>query len=144
MSNPNYSRLPGWWTLTRRIVEGLTAPAVETAVCDREVEALARWSWLGSLGRRTTAAIDRAWRRSRSRAIASALLNHLLPAPASAAVRAAGWTTTIASATALTLNLFRPVSPGPFTWVVPVVAMAAGVLMMVASVPLGRAFGERP
>ena len=144
MSNRNDSWLLGWWTFTRRAVEWLTSPPGDTAVCDREVETLARESWLGSLGRGATAAIDRAWRQSRSRSITSALVNSLQPAPAAAALRAAGWTMTGASATVLTLNVFRPVSQGPFTWVVPAVAMAAGVLMMVASAPLGRAFGERP
>jgi hypothetical protein len=142
VSNRNGSWVPGWWTFTRRLVEGLTAPPGDTAGCDREVERLVRESWLSSLARRVAATIGDAWRRSRSRAITLALTSGLMPAPAAAAIRAAGWTVTVASATALTLNAFRPQPSGPLTWVVPAIVAAAGVVMMVASAALARAFGE--
>jgi hypothetical protein len=143
VSNRNDPWLFGWWTFTRRAVEWLTAPPGDTIGCDREVERLARESWLGSRARRAAATVGTAWRQSRSRAITSALVNDLMPAPAAAAIRAAGWTMIVASATALTLNMFRPVSSGPLTWVVPAVVVVIGVLMMVASAPLARAFGDR-
>ena len=143
MSNRNHSWLFGWWTFTRRAVEWLIAPPGDTAGCDRDVERLARESWLGSRGRRAAATVGDAWRRSLSRAITSALVSGLRPAPAGAAIRAAGWTMTVASATALTLNAFRPVSSGPLIWVVPAVVAVFGVLMMVVSAPLARAFGDR-
>jgi hypothetical protein len=143
VSNRNGSRVPGWWTFTRRLVEALTAPPGDTAGCDREVERLVRESWLSSLARRVGATIGDAWRQSRSRAITLELAGRLMPAPAAAAIRAAGWTMTVASATALTLNAFRPQPSGPLTWVVPAIVAAAGVMMMAASAALARAFGER-
>jgi hypothetical protein len=142
VSKRNQPRLLGWWTFTRRAVEGLTAPPGDTAGCDRDVERLARDSRLGSLARRATAAIGDEWRRSRSRAITSALVTGLMPAPAAAALRSAGWMMTVAGATALTLNVFRPLSSGPLTWVVPAVIAAVGVLMMMASAPIARALGN--
>jgi hypothetical protein len=142
VSNRNHSWVPGWWMVTRRLVERLTASG-DTAGCDREVERLVRESRLSSLARRMAATIGDAWRQSGSRAITLALVNGLMPAPAAAAIRAAGWTMTVASATALTLNVFRPQPPGPLTWVVPAVIAAAGVVMMAASAPLARAFGGR-
>jgi hypothetical protein len=142
VSDRNHSWVPGWWVFTRRLVEGLTTPAGDTAGCDREVERLVRESWLSSLARRVAATIGNAWRQSRSRAITLALASGLMPAPTASAIRAAGWTMTVASATALTLNAFRPQPSGPFTWVVPALVAAAGVLMMAASAALARAFGE--
>jgi len=128
---------------TRRLVDSLTAPSADTAGSDREVERLVHESRLSSLVRHVAATVREAWRQSRSRAIALALIRDLVPAPAAAAFRAAGWTMTVASATALTLNVFRPLSPGPLTWIVPAVVAAAGMMMMVASAALARAFGAR-
>jgi hypothetical protein len=143
VSNRNYSRLFGWWTFTRRAVEWLIAPPGDTTGCDREVERLARESWLGWLARRAAMAIGDAWRLSRSRALTSALVNGLMPVPAATAIRAAGWIVIVASATALTLNVFRPLSSGPLTWAVPAFVLAIGGLMMAASAPLARTFGDR-
>jgi len=143
VSTRNRSWVPGWWIFTRRLVEGLTAPPGDTAGCDREVERLVRESWLSSLARRVAATIGEAWRQSRSRAITLALASGLMPAPAAAAIRAAGWMMAVASATALTLNVFKPQPSGPLTWVVPTLVAAAGVSMMAASAALARAFGER-
>jgi hypothetical protein len=143
VSHRNGSWVPGWWMFIRRLVEGLTTPPGDTAGCDREVERLVRESWLSSLARRVAAAIGEAWRQSRSRAITLALASGLMPAPAAAGIRAAGWTMTVASATAFTLNVFRPQPLGPLTWVVPAIVAAAGVVMMAASAALARAFGER-
>ena len=143
MSNRNHPWLFGWWTFTRRAVEWLTAPPGDTVGCDRDVERLARESWLGSRARRAAATVGDAWRQSLSRAITTALVSGLRPAPAAAAIRAAGWTMTVASATALTLNAFRPLSSGPLTWVIPAVVVVIGVLMMVGSAPLAHAFGDR-
>jgi hypothetical protein len=143
VSNRNKPRLFGWWTFTRRAVEWLIAPPSDIVACDREVDRLVRESWLSSLARGVAVTIGEAWRQSRSRAITLALVNVLMPAPPAAAIRAAGWTTTVAGATALTLNVFRPLSSGPLTWVVPSVAAAVGVVMMAASAPLARAFGGR-
>ena len=111
--------------------------------CDRDVERLASESWLGSRAHRAAATVGEAWRQSLSRAITAALVSGLRPAPAAAAIRAAGWTMTVASATALTINAFRPLSSGPFIWVVPAVVLVLGALMMVASAPLAYAFGDR-
>jgi len=143
VSNRNHPWLFGWWTFTRRAAEWLIAPPGDPAGCDRAVERLARESWLGSRARCAAATVGDAWRQSRSRVITSALGNDLMPAPVAGAIRAAGWTMILASATALTLNVFRPLSPGPLTWVVPAVVVVIGVLMMVASAPLARAFGDR-
>ena len=146
MSNPNHSWLLGWWTVTRRAVDALTAPPgdpFDTVGCDREVERLARESRLGSLARRTAMAIGDAWRQSRSRAVTSALVDDLRPSPPAAAVRAAGWTMSVASATALILNAVKPVSSGPLTWIVPAAVAAAGVLLMAAAAPLARALSAR-
>jgi hypothetical protein len=143
MSGRDRSRLLGWWVFTRRVVQALTTPAGDVAGCDHEIERLARESWLGSLARRAGAAIGEAWWQSRSRAVASAFVNELKPPPAAAAIRAAGWTATVAGATALMLNVFRPLSSGPFTWVVPAVAAAVGVVMTAASATLARMYEER-
>lgn len=142
MSNRNYSSPLGWWTFTRRTVEALTAPSGDTAGVDREVERLARESRLGSLGRRTALAIGDAWRQSRSRAVTLTIVDDLRLLPAAAAVRAGGWMITVASATALVLNVFRPMSSGPLTWVVPAAVAAIGVLLMVAAAPIAGAWGN--
>jgi hypothetical protein len=143
VSNPNHSWILGWWMFTRRTVEALTAPPGDTAGCDREVERLARESRLGSLARRTAAAIGAAWRQSWSRAVMAAIVGDLRRLPAAAAIRAVGWTTTVASATALVLNAFRSMSSGPLTWVVPAAATAIGALLMAVAGPVARAWGDR-
>jgi hypothetical protein len=122
-----------WWALTRRAVQTLTSPPADVARCDREVEQLARASWLGSLGRRSAEVIGDSWRHSKSGVAASALVDVLKPAAAAAAVRVAGWTAIVASMTTLALNTMRPASSGPFTWVVPAIVGVAGVLAMVLS-----------
>ena len=114
-----------------------------SALMRQSLERLARASWIGSLADRAAAAIGREWRRSRSRAAVLALGGLLMPSPPAATVRVAGWTITVASATTLILNAIKPASPGPLSWVVPAVVGVAGVLLMAASAPLGRAYDDR-
>jgi hypothetical protein len=56
-----------WWLLAEEVCGKITAPKVDVAAADAEVEALIRGSWLWSCGESVAAKLQAAWRDSRCR-----------------------------------------------------------------------------
>lgn len=135
--------LTGWWDFAVRAFALLTSPRADIDRCDRDVEALARDSVVGTAVHESSLAVRRAWSTSRARAAAVAVMMSLVPVGGAGGWRVAGWMTAVAGATALLLRPLDTLRPGPLTWIVPAVLVVAGAAMMAAAGPLSRAAADR-
>jgi len=135
--------MTGWWDFAVRASSALTAPRADIDACDRAVERLARDSLAGAAVHGVSLVVRRAWASSSFRAAAFALAARLTPISTAAAWRVSGWMVAVTGATALGLNTLAPVPAGPLTWVIPVLAISAGLLATLLAAPLARAAGDR-
>jgi hypothetical protein len=133
----------GWWRFVRSAIEALTPPPEDASACDRAVRDLARESRLGALAHRTSRLVRTTWGSSRARAMTIAIARDLTPHPPAAAIRVRGWIAVATAVTVLGLDTLKPVPAGPLTWLVPSLAIAAGLLTMLMASPLARAAADR-
>jgi hypothetical protein len=62
-------RLAAWWSAAESACASLFEPRIDVSASDREVEALLRGSWIGSIGESFASKLDAAWRDSRCRSL---------------------------------------------------------------------------
>jgi hypothetical protein len=109
---------------------------------DRDVERLFVESRLGWFGRRIEHAVRTSWLESRCRSSITAFTIDWRRLDATVALRAAGWTTTVAALTTLIVQRLGGERVEPATSVVPIVAAAGGLVLCVLagrrSTPDGR------
>jgi len=133
----------GWWDVAVRAFALLTTPRIDIDRCDRDVEALARASVMGTALHATSLAIRRAWTASRIRAAATSLASTLMPDAGAVSWRVGGWMMAVTGATALLVVRFATLPNGPLIWVVPALLVAAGLCVMGLAAPLARAAADR-
>ena len=136
-------RLFGWWFLAEDALRLLSAPRPDREQSDREVARLFRDSSLFAVGRTIRLKARRASADSRLIAPMKALGAALFPPDPVARVRGVGVITVVASVTAWVLQTLKPIPPGPWTWIAPVLAGAAGVVIALAAAPLARAIEDK-
>lgn len=111
-------------------------------ISDREVERLFAESRLGWFGRRITHAVRTSWLESWCRSWITAVTTDWRRLDAPVALRAAGWTTTVAAVTTLIVQRLGGERVEPTTSVVPIVVAAGGLVMCLLagrrSTPDGR------
>lgn len=96
---------------------------------DREVERLLAESWLGWFGRRIDHAVAMSWLSSRCRSWMTGLASDWRPLGVAVALRAAGWTATVAAVTTLVAQRFGGGRVEPTTTVVPIVVAVGGLVV---------------
>jgi len=133
----------GWWFFTRSAIEALTRPSADVDACDRAAEELARGSLIGGAVHHASTVMRDAWADSRARAAVISIARDLTPAPAASALRVRGWIAAVSGATILGLDAVKPVPVGPLAWLLPSLALAAGLLTMLMAAPLARAADHR-
>jgi hypothetical protein len=67
--------LAAWWDLIERACGSVFEPRIDVSASDREIEALLRASWIGSIGESLASTLHAAWLDSRCRSLLRAALN---------------------------------------------------------------------
>ncbi len=96
---------------------------------DRDVERLFAESRLGWYGRRIAHAVRASWLESTCRSWMTAVAIDWRPLDAAVALRAAGWTTTVAAVTTLIVQRLGGGRVEPTTSVVPIVVAVGGLVL---------------
>jgi len=96
---------------------------------DRDVEGLFAESRLGWFVRRVEHAVRTSWLESRCRSSLAAFTIDWRRLDATVALRAAGWTTTVAAVTTLIVQRLGGARVEPTTIIVPIVVAVGGLVM---------------
>ena len=131
--------LLGWWRFAQAIVERVSAPRTDIAQSDRWFERELRGSAGFRALHRVALSFHGAAETSRfMQAVAAARLDWRA-ARRESHVSAVGLMVAVASATGLILSAVRPAGIGRFGWLLPSLALAAGVAVAAAAGPVARA-----
>jgi hypothetical protein len=117
-----------WWRFAQAVVESVATPATDIARSDAACEATIRESGVFRVVNGAAAALDRAAATSMSAGALRSAGHEWRTASSQARVLAAGLATIIASAVPLALWKAGPVSAGRYMIVIPVIALAAGLI----------------
>ena len=69
-------RATAWWFLAEEVCGRITAPKVDVAVVDREIQVLIRESWLCSHAESFASKVEAAWQESWCRRCLRSLTSH--------------------------------------------------------------------
>jgi hypothetical protein len=128
-----------WWRFAQTIVERVAAPRTDIVQSDRRFEALLRGSAGFRALHRVALSFHRATGTSRSMDIVAIARRDWRAVRRESRVSAAGLITATASAAVLMLDALTPAARGPFVWLLPSLALAAGVAVVAAAGPMARA-----
>jgi hypothetical protein len=123
------NRLVGWWTFAERVCSRLTTSDVSSQTADRSAERLLRDSWLWSGGGRIVSYVQAAWRDSFSRSLTRAVVTDWRGAGPGIALRAIGWTMTIAAITAVIVQIVGAATVERLTLAMPILLAICGFAM---------------
>ena len=135
--------MTGWWHFTRSAVNALTTRPDDVEATDRAVRDLASDSRLGVALHRASRLVRHSWAASRACVAASAVAGALAPESLVLTFRLRGWIAVVAGAVVFGLYAIKPVSVGPLSSLVPALAIAGGVLLMLIAAPVARASADR-
>ncbi len=133
----------GWWSFTRWAIDALTSPRADVAASDGAFLALTRDSLSGAGLFRLSRVVRDAWTHSRARIAVEWMRGDLTPASGTARFAIRGWIAAGAGVTAAVLNAVKPVPVAPLTFLLPAIAIIAGLVTLVAASPLARASADR-
>jgi len=131
-----------WWTFAQGVVSALTTPRTDVEASDREVERLVRGSQIAMAVEWLAGRVRRAWADSAVHRVAEPIRASLLPADHPTRVRLAGVIMTIAFAVATLLQRLEPTPLGPLSWILPVAAAGASIVVACAAGPIARALED--
>jgi len=69
------NRLAAWWGLAQRACGSVFEPRIDVSASDREIEALLRASWIGSISKSLASRFHAAWLDSRCRSLLRSALS---------------------------------------------------------------------
>jgi hypothetical protein len=137
------SRWLVWWALARHAAERLTMPKTDVPLSDAEAWRIVAGS---AAGRRMSSLIDlfgRAWADSLAGRAVMSLGRDCASLDRAAAIRVVGAAGAAAAVVALALQLAEPTAVGPFSWLLPAICAAIGVLAMMRAPSIARAIESR-
>ena len=106
----------------------MTTPRIDVTATDRDVERVVLESRLGSIGRRAVQIARASWMDSRCRSWAVGVANDWRALDSGIALRAVGWTMTVAATTTLVGQWLGAGRQEPTTRVLPISVAACGLV----------------
>jgi hypothetical protein len=128
-----------WWRLAQAVVERVAAPRTDIAQADRRFEEQLRSSASFRSLHHAMLSFYRAAGTSRSLGLVAAARRDWRAVSRESRVSAVGLVVATASTTILMSEAVRPAGIGPFEWLLPSLALAAGVAVLAAAGPIAKA-----